>query len=493
MANQLSYFIMNELYYRLRKSILLWCYFGCIFLVFFPNILSSIFLKQLIDFAFLPNSILFLFLLFFPINFDIFNREENLNMIDYVVMSSGRMKSVYFSRIIANAVLMVIPIIAEFLILFTIELINDSLLSLPIFFFYLIIISLFFLLWYLIAMLVLLVIELRFTASITRVILYFMALAIIYSTLVFIKTKIYLVTALVEVFLGQLLFENIFISILFIFISSIVFLLLLLFMITKRINFMTQKLLLADQELKKKIKNSKNMLYSILGSTGFSTKSQWERIIPYFGFVPYLAFYILESDPMKLEEIIMTTIGVHFFIILLYVLLIVFPRITMEKEFNMEELILSRISADSYFFQKFSLILRRIFFPMLIMSITVVLVSRTSLNPYITIAYVLIIRAFYFTSVLTFIWRMFPVRSLLESAIFSLFGLEILGIFLSRFLIPPAYIVFSPLISSITISRWLFDPTIVESIYTSYWMISIITIVFFLASLVLIKSEVRFE
>ena len=116
---------------------------------------------------------------------------------------------------------------------------------------------------------------------------------------------------------------------------------------------------------------------------------------------------------------------------------------------------------------------------------------------------ILIIRAFYFVSVIIFIWRLFPTKNLLQSTLFSIIGLEVLGFLAIGLIVPldivlysPIFSIYSPILSSLLISQIMIGPNVenyINSTFFAVWMNLAIAIVLFLGSLILIKSEVRFE
>ena len=174
----MSYYITNEIRVRLRTSLLLWCYFGSVFVICIPNALTVIFFHQLISYHNLPSMLLFIFLVFFPINLDVFTRESQLHMLDYLAMNSARFHTIYTSRIMANAVLMVIPIILGFLSIVLVQIVFVDLLLIPLSLVYLLIISLFFFCWFFIAVLSLSIVELKFPDSMLSIIFYLSGLII---------------------------------------------------------------------------------------------------------------------------------------------------------------------------------------------------------------------------------------------------------------------------------------------------------------------------
>ena len=140
-------------------------------------------------------------------------------------------------------------------------------------------------------------------------------------------------------------------------------------------------------------------------------------------------------------------------------LFIVFPRITIEKEFNMEEMMLSRITTNEYFFQRVFLLLRNIFFPLIIAMITITILSGPSIF-FSPVLFLLVLRVFYFVSVIVLLWRLFPVKNLLQSILLSLIGLEFLVMITSLIFPPIFYLLFySPIISSLMVLILIVDPS----------------------------------
>ena len=498
LQSTMFFYVTNEIRVRLRTSLLLWCYFGCVFIIFLSHILVAIFIPRLSSFKTLPNILLFIFLLFFPVNLDIFARESQSNMLDYLAMNSARFITIYSSRITANAILMVVPIILGFVSLFIVQAILTNPSSLLFFLVYLPLILLFFLCWFFIALLVLSVVELKFPDSFFRIILYFGGLFVIIGLLFLINMLSNGSLIIIGVCLGLQLFENVFLTVVEIIIVCVITILLLSSVITRRIDLVVGKILAVGQVPQNEKFPPRFSFYSLSEAIWFIKKSSWQKIVPYLGTVPYLFLFIMVSDRSRLMETFMAIFGFHFFFILLYVFLMVFPQITIEKEFNMEELLLSRITVYQYFFQKVTLLLKSIFFPFMIASIVITILSWPSFFASIPVFFFLVIRAFYFVSVIIFIWRLFPTKNLLQSTTLSIFGLEVLGFLIINFILPTniVLLIYSPIISSLLISQLIADPDFVKyvsSITFSIWMNLSLTIALFFASIILIKSEVRFD
>ncbi|MFX1285051.1 MAG: hypothetical protein ACFFB5_15420 [Promethearchaeota archaeon] len=505
MQSTMLFYITNEIKVRLKTSMLLWCYYGSIFCISIPNLLATILFNEFELYQTLPSIFLFLLLLFFPLNLDIIARESHLNMLDYLIMSSARFKTIYAARIIANALLMIIPITIGFLSIFFGQFFVTDFLDIfifaPLLLGYMLIILLFFLFWFLIAMIIQVIIELKYPDSSFRVILYYCGLITMIGSLFLLNRLLKTSFIIIGVFFEYKLFENIFLSFNEIIIGCIIAQLLLSLIINKRIKLIMKKMLRRDQEMQTGKVLPKFGLYTLLEAERSIKSSLWRRMGPYFNAVPYLLIFIVLLDKSSLMENFMLVLGIHFFFILLYVLLIVFPRIIIEKEFNMEELLLSRITIYQYFFDKILLLFRSIFFPFIIATIMITILSWPSLfHPNsIYVFTILIIRAFYFVSVIIFVWRLFPSKNLLQTSLFSIIGLEILGFLVIRFICPDDYtnqFAYSPIIGSISIPSIMLHPNIENCTYSIFFSIYsnlILSIALFLGSLVLIKSEVRFE
>lgn len=497
LQSRMLFYVTNEIKVRLRTSLLLWCYFGCVFIIFLSHILIAIFIPNLSSFKTLPNILLFIFLLFFPVNLDIFARESQSNMLDYLAMNSARFITIYSSRITANALLMVVPIILGFVSLFTIQTILTNPSSLLFFLVYLFLNLLFFLCWFFIALLVLSVVELKFPDSFIRIILYFGGLFVIIGPLFLINMLLNGSLIIIGVCLGLQLFENVFLTVVEIIFVCVITILFLSLVITRRIDLVVGKILAVGQVPQNEKFPPRFSFYSLSEAIGVIKRSSWHNLVSYLGTVPYLFLFIIVSDHSRLMGCFMTIFGFHFFFILLYVLLLVFPQITIEKEFNMEELLLSRITVYQYFFQKVTLLLRSIFFPFMIVSIVITILSWPSFFASFPIFFFLIIRASYLVSLLIFIWRLFPTKNLLQSTLLSIFGLEVLAVLVISFILPVSTsLVYSPILSSLLISQLITDPDFakyVSSITFSIWMNLILTIALFFASIILMKSEVRFD
>ena len=504
LQSTMSYYITNEIRVRLKTSLLLWCYYGSVFSISIPNMFTTIFFNRLELYHTLPSIFLFIMLFFFPLNLDIFSRESQLNMLDYLVMSSTRFNTIYVARVIANALLMICPMTIGFLSIFIGQFFVtdflDVFISTPLFLGYLLIISMFFLSWFLIATIILSIIELKYPDSTFRVILYYFGLIIMIGSFILLNRLLNASSIIIGVLLGQKLFENLFLSFIEIIISCVVTQLFLSLVITRRTALVERKI---DQEMQSGKLLPRFSFYALLEAERSINSSSWRRIVPYFGVIPYLLIFIMLPDKSRIivfKDNFMVVLGFYFLFILLYVLLIVFPRITIEKEFNMEELLLSRITINQYFFEKVTLLFRSILFPFMVATMVITIISWPSLlhSNLVFIFLILVIRAFYFVSVIIFIWRLFPSKNLLQSTLFSIIGLEVLGFLAIRFIIPLdiVLLIYSPIISSLLISQIIIDPNVgnyINSIFFSIWMNLTIAIVLLLGSLILIKSEVRFE
>ncbi|MFX1506885.1 MAG: hypothetical protein ACFFDC_12345, partial [Promethearchaeota archaeon] len=184
----------------------------------------------------------------------------------------------------------------------------------------------------------------------------------------------------------------------------------------------------------------------------------------------------------------------------LYVLFIVFPRITLEKEFNMEELLLSRISAYEYIFPRVFLLLRTIFFPLVAALITIILLSGSFISfigllPSLSL---LVLYVFYFISIIIFLWRLFPAKNLLQMILFSLIGYDLFIILVTSFIFEPFkfLLLCSPITSCLTATSLLTSKNnedYFNTIVLSLGLVLSSTIALFLGSIILIKSEIRYD
>ncbi|MFX0087690.1 MAG: hypothetical protein ACFFAU_18715 [Candidatus Hodarchaeota archaeon] len=232
-------------------------------------------------------------------------------------------------------------------------------------------------------------------------------------------------------------------------------------------------------------------------------KALWEKILLLIGCFLYFYVFIISitfSDSSYLIELFIDVLGFQFFIILLYVLFFVFPQITIEKKFNMEELLLSRISVYHYFFEKLLLLVKSIFYPTLAAIITIIILSRSFAYSLVLIIAFVIVQTLYFVSILLFFWRFFATKSLLQSTFLSILGVEIVGYFISNFLFSPditgyrtTALFFSPLFSSLEMTKLILKSSSDSILYWALWLHLILSISFYFASVVLLKSEVRFE
>lgn len=504
LQSTMSYYIINEIRVRLKTSLLLWCYFGSVFTISISNMLVIIFFNQLELYYTLPSVFLFILLFFFPLNLDIFSRESQLNMLDYLIMNSARFNTIYAARVIANALLMISPITIGFLSIFIgkffVTDFLDVFISTPYFLGHLLLTFLFFLSWFMIAIIILSIIELKYPNSTIRAILYYFGLIVVIGSLILLNELLNTSSIITGALLGQRLFENLFVSFIEIIISCAITQLIISLVITRRLEFVERKI---DQEMQRGKSSLKFSAYTLLEVERSLNSSSWRRIVPYFGAIPYILIFLMLPDKSRLtvfKESSMVVLGFHFFFILLYILLIVFPSIPIEKEFHMEELLLSRIPVNQYFNEKVTLLLRSIFFPFIVATTVIIILSWPfffHLN-FVFIILILIVRAFYFVSILIFIWRLIPSKNLVQTTQFSIIGLEIFGFLAIRFIIPlgNVFLIYSPIISSLIISQIMKDPKIEKYdniVLFSIWMNVIIAILLFVGSRILIKADVRFE
>jgi hypothetical protein len=474
-------------------------------MIFFPLVLTGIFSRELSLklYQSMPSSVLFSLIVFFPLNFDIFTRESQLDMLDYLAMNMAKFKTIYKARIFASAILMGIPFIIGSLILSMITLLPSSEFSLIRIIGEIVIIFLFFCFWFLIALITVSITELKQTATIIRVIPYFVLIIMIFAPLILLNRFMKELSSITGIFLGLTLFENILVSLVTILMGCLVNIMLGKSVIRRRINKIVNSIEILSQE-DGTVKTKHYITYYSVVKTLRSFKSlKWQSSILILSCLPYLLLVIIISDPLMRIRNLLTLQGVHFFFILLYVLLTRFPLIIGEREFNMEELILSRISSSHYFFEKVAQLFYRIVSPLVLPIILILIVSlplyesTMKYQPlYICLSKfygILFLQSFYFISILLFIWRLFPVKNLLQSSLLSIFGLEALGLFVSQFINPSSLINpgFSPLLSNLFLFSYIISaPALVLNLALS--MLFVLTSSLLLASLVLVKSLVHF-
>ncbi len=491
------YCTVHEIKIRLKSSLLLWCYYGCIFLILLPSFLYFIF-----SYSFSPVSskllglLLFLFLLFFPINLDLFSRERQVSMLDYLVISPTQFKTLYFARSFANAILMILPPLGGFLGVFLIEKLSGNRLS-PLFFspFFLLLLFLFFFDWFLISVLTLGVSENYYPSSIFRTIIYYLTILTVFFVLLILD--LYDFQFLISpVLLGRSLFADFPLSFLVLLILSFI----LLFSVYKVITHICQKTVIevmkGGQQMKSgNFHTSSNFYLKLLNLTSTQTPT-WQQSLLLLNCLPYVLVYILFDDSFSSIMFVVYLFCIHFITILLIGLFTIFPKIVMEKEYNMEEMILARISAYRYFSLKVTSLLRPILLNFLFSFGALVIFFRSETSTFFPLAVNLLFRAIYFVAVLLLIWRIFPVKNLLQSTVLSIFGIEIVGILVSIFLFPGVdylLILFSPILSSLLLAAYISTPDAQEVISFSLQANIVLAITFYLASLVLTKSEISYS
>lgn len=534
-----TFCFLSEIRIRLKTSILLWCYFFCVFFTFLPNLFSIIFLRWVINIQSLLDQLFLVFLFFLPLNLDIFTREIHFGMSDYVIMNYKQFKRVFLTRIFANGLLMLLPIILGFLFVFlSVSVFLDLLYSVQ-FLIYLILCPFFFFSWFFFGFLILSLINLKYSDSLIRFPLFFSLLFFLFGfffliqeqlhsssfilgkvggqhpMILLVQDQIHLISMFLEIFVGHELFTNIFLTIILLFLLFFTAHSFLPYVLAYQLEIFTRDVFLSglDHKLPTPLSNSK--LYRFFNAIGLPKRPLWLKFIPFLGCLVYFILYPIFYSVYGPSWLIVPFLGVfgfHFFFVLLYVLLFVFPQITLEKQFNMEELLLSRLSVFRYFWGKFLFLLNHIFSPTLAALLIVIVLSRPSLFTINLLFLFVVIHSFYFLSLLLFLWRFFPIKSLFQSTFLSLLGIELVGVFISYFLFSAGKEVtymfttrfipynslalfFSPLLSCLNLSEWIFRSRVSTefTFYNSLWLSLILALIFFLASIVLLKTEVQFE
>ena len=149
-----------------------------------------------------------------------------------------------------------------------------------------------------------------------------------------------------------------------------------------------------------------------------------------------------------------------------------------------------------YFFDKLWMLLKPLFLNLFVVVSAVIVFFRPDSSIFFPLLVNFLFRSLYFISILLFIWRLFPAKDLLQSAFLTIFGLEILGYMVSSFLFPDGeifLIVFSPILSSLILFGVISDPNAADVLYIVTMFSLALSCIFLLASVVLIKSEIRYE
>ena len=126
----------------------------------------------------------------------------------------------------------------------------------------------------------------------------------------------------------------------------------------------------------------------------------------------------------------------------------------------------------------------------------IIIFFRPDFSFFLPLVINLFFRSLYFVAILIFLWRFFPAKDLLQSSLLSIFGLEVLGLLVSIFLLPDIeylWIVFSPILSSLHLALYISNPAAMDIIFFSLGVNIFMAVIFYLASIVLIKSEIRFD
>ena len=198
--------------------------------------------------------------------------------------------------------------------------------------------------------------------------------------------------------------------------------------------------------------------------------------------------------PEEFRNSLITIYGLLVTGVCIYLLFWKFSNITLEREFNMEELILSRISVNQYIVSKINFLLKGPLRWLIVPSILVIFLTGIGIQTLIILS--MFFRIIYLVSVMLLLWRLLPSKNLLGSSILTVFLIEVVGIMFSYYMLGAGGTLFlvSPILSTF-LSVLLQKPQNYSDMGTiSSIMISIlVSITFLLASSILVKAQVRFE
>lgn len=453
--------------------------------------------------------LLFFLILFFPQNNDIFSREITSNMVDYVIMTSPIFKTIFLSRIYANAFFMIVP---GLLIHFGAFLVPRLFIQLDIVNYAILLCLIFFLLlfWFLLSTQILLILQFKISDSLICTLLYFgIILSLIFITSFFSTLMGSLKFG--SVFIGFISEDNMIISLFSLFVGCSVLSVTLSYSIEHWIVNISKKMERREEDIKHPYS-----LYNLIGCSNNLNKKDFifyfvdilcVSIFPFFLDSTFYNNIILRTESffIIIFQNFITLITINFIIAILYTVIRVLPQVTAEKQFNMEELLLSKISAFKYLKEKCKLLYRPfsvfLLIPVCLFTIFSMFISFILNRPFPLVDYfeillllmmILIILVAYFTSLLIFLWRFLPARDLLRSSIITIFGIEILATVISIFFFPPA-IIFAIILSSLGLQVIIFDSAVNNSFLFIYGNLANLSLILLFASYILLKADIKFH
>ncbi len=195
--------------------------------------------------------------------------------------------------------------------------------------------------------------------------------------------------------------------------------------------------------------------------------------------LPLLAIFCFNSIDDKPLALI-SLFSIYLLISQLNALFVVFSTITLEKEYHMEEMMLTRISYSDYYLPKLKHFFYQTIKPLsigyiIIIAEIIVLVLNNEIREagiMFMFCFLIIVQITFFTSILFSIWRLFPSKNLIGSTVLTIIGIESLLYFFiyiirpRKTLIPTIgdivyiqapMIIVSPMLSNITLSYWIFN------------------------------------
>lgn len=505
MINQnIVYFSLIEIKYRFKCSFLLWMYYIGISLVFMTSISAIFFLNIIISINSNLGLSILLTIIFLPFNLAIFSRETDLDMNDFFIMRIKGFKTVLLTRFFTNIVLMVFPVVLFSTLIMINNLLNgENSIIIGYWFFFMNITSVL-LFWILLGEILLLIVELKIKNSSFRYLLYYIAMIILILPTLFIDQSFVFLYNIKEIFIPLKAFNNVPLAFIILITLDIVLFWILAKIVKKRTSTVIERTKTRGLELNVVASNN-HSYYSLLESLKLKWKKKY-RLILYFS-IPLICVI---TNPFYVLGLIVS-IGSF------YMAFVNFPRITIEKEFKMEEMILSRISASKYFLLKVKSLYEGILIPLStitvlilisqafhllqkILSLTISIEDTVSLFGMFSLLFYFYFKLGYVASLLTFMWRMLPSKDLLNTAVIIILMIDIIGaifyVVISFSLLNNLSLLFftSPILSNIL----LILPTaelssLVSFSADTFFLYAVVSIVFMLASLAMIKTSVQYE
>ena len=417
----------KEMKFRLSSSLMLFIYYLICLLVSLPTIL----LPSTVQFrGEILYILILLFVLFSSFSSDIFSREIQNNMSEFLLANLVGFRRTFYTRLVTNFILISSPI---YIILFFYDFLYlRFILSLNTFFSF---ISCIFLLyfWFLLSMMIFLLLDILFKNAILRIIIYFQIIGFIIIILSIFSNFIYPFKTI----LGYNLFYDPIFSLLVTITPILLFQKLFSSLLSFRLKRFRQK---SDNMKRNQFSNNKikfihtagKYVKKLINSTKIISKRS--RLLK-------IALLLIMYLIAMMFNIIYIILYVHVLITFIYLLLFVLPSVIAEKQFNMEEMILAVITTEEYYIKKLKLLLYPSILSLspIILVLVIVGILCVFLANFYAFSVILlfliftIAHIFYLVSIILLNWRMLPMKNLYQNSLISIIFLDLLINALSYF------------------------------------------------------------